>query len=557
MASNRGADLENAPQPLPVERVSTEKTIVPDLSRKNQDHAAQIANVKWKNLHSAMIRERRSGALATPRHNPPKDHEADLLAELRNYEASGGALDAIRQHIMDKESMGAWDAFLADYRTGDGAAAEGQAGEMTAATTHPEAMNAKQEQPRSRRNFTELCKFRFNNGCRKGNNCPYAHSEEELRDFKPGMCRNFRKHGSCKWGDECRFFHGPSDRRWRRDYDFYSHEPPPDALAGRVRSSHKEIVEAAAARARENKKQCASRKPQDDDSGVIIAAEPLSTPPQDAPTINPSDWPGLDPYVKDSLAAAGCTVPCNERTLNDETDSPPSPPPPPPSLLRKRASSKEADSSLPQHLLSGAAGEPLKSPKKPRRSVKVLDADPGKKLKTSKDLDAFLNDRKCEGKVTWSVRATKKSNTEHLGATVPFLEAATGTIRNLGMQWELEHDYKSDKPHRGRSKACDVYLQSKEFCFVVECKSNNVMHGIGQVLHYCELQKKATPSLDVGKILALADKPKDAELLETAHKFGIRVWWPGQMAPLHPPDPDPKDAEIKRLQKKIQQLRNS
>ena len=88
---------------------------------------------------------------------------------------------------------------------------------------------------------------------------------------------------------------------------------------------------------------------------------------------------------------------------------------------------------------------------------------------------------------------------------------------------------------------------------MVECKSNNVMHGIGQVLHYCELQKKAAPSLDVGKIVALADKPKDAELLETARKFGIRVWWPGQMAPLHPPDPDPKDAEIKRLQKEIQQ----
>ena len=92
---------------------------------------------------------------------------------------------------------------------------------------------------------------------------------------------------------------------------------------------------------------------------------------------------------------------------------------------------------------------------------------------------------------------------------------------------------------------------------MVESKVNNVMHGIGQVLHYCELQKMATPWLNVGKIVALADKPKDAELLETARKFGIRVWWRGQMAPLHPPDPDPKDAEIKRLQKKIQQLRNS
>ena len=123
VASTRGTDLENAPQPPPIERVSTEKTIVPDK-------------------------------------------------------------------------------------------------ELTAAPTHPEAMDSKQEQPRSRRKFTKLCHFRFNNGCKHGNNCPYAHSEEELRDFKPGMCRNFRKHGSCKWGDECGFFHGPSDQRWRGDNNF-------------------------------------------------------------------------------------------------------------------------------------------------------------------------------------------------------------------------------------------------------------------------------------------------------------------------------------------------
>ena len=52
-----------------------------------------------------------------------KGHERDLVIQLRDYEANGGDLDAIRQHIDDAASARVWDMFLANYkcfsRTGD------------------------------------------------------------------------------------------------------------------------------------------------------------------------------------------------------------------------------------------------------------------------------------------------------------------------------------------------------------------------------------------------------------------------------------------------------
>ena len=52
-----------------------------------------------------------------------KGHERDLVIQLRDYEANGGDLDAIRQHIDNAASARVWDMFLANYkcfsRTGD------------------------------------------------------------------------------------------------------------------------------------------------------------------------------------------------------------------------------------------------------------------------------------------------------------------------------------------------------------------------------------------------------------------------------------------------------
>ena len=38
------------------------------------------------------------------------------MHELRDYETSGGDLDAIRQHIGDAASARVWDMFLTDYK---------------------------------------------------------------------------------------------------------------------------------------------------------------------------------------------------------------------------------------------------------------------------------------------------------------------------------------------------------------------------------------------------------------------------------------------------------
>ena len=65
-----------------------------------------------------------------------KGHERDLVIQLRDYEANGGDLDAIRQHIDDAASARVWDMFLRTYkcflRTGDDAAVDALAAGVAA-----------------------------------------------------------------------------------------------------------------------------------------------------------------------------------------------------------------------------------------------------------------------------------------------------------------------------------------------------------------------------------------------------------------------------------------
>ena len=99
---------------------------------KNQDHAALIAGVQWKNVYAATGVGPQSPSLRGPAwpwglrrgtSKRAKGHERDLVIQLRDYEANGGDLDAIRQHIDDAASARVWDMFLANYkcfsRTGD------------------------------------------------------------------------------------------------------------------------------------------------------------------------------------------------------------------------------------------------------------------------------------------------------------------------------------------------------------------------------------------------------------------------------------------------------
>ncbi|KAI8354816.1 hypothetical protein B0O80DRAFT_375869, partial [Mortierella sp. GBAus27b] len=54
---------------------------------------------------------------------------------------------------------------------------------------------------------------------RYGDNCQFAHSEEELNQvtrhprYKTQMCTSFQNQGYCKYNDRCTFIHHPEEAR--------------------------------------------------------------------------------------------------------------------------------------------------------------------------------------------------------------------------------------------------------------------------------------------------------------------------------------------------------
>jgi len=78
--------------------------------------------------------------------------------------------------------------------------------------------------------FTRMCKHFRTKRCFMGNNCNFAHSEEELR-VRPnlegtGLCYQFMSKGHCKRGADCTFAHGkkelreiPEDVQKHRDFE--------------------------------------------------------------------------------------------------------------------------------------------------------------------------------------------------------------------------------------------------------------------------------------------------------------------------------------------------
>ena len=77
--------------------------------------------MQWPNAYAAIGVHgltRHSGSLKMCRKYSElaAGHERDLVHELRDYEASGGDLDAIREHIDDTASARVWDMFLANYK---------------------------------------------------------------------------------------------------------------------------------------------------------------------------------------------------------------------------------------------------------------------------------------------------------------------------------------------------------------------------------------------------------------------------------------------------------
>lgn len=63
---------------------------------------------------------------------------------------------------------------------------------------------------------TKMCSLNNLNICKKGEACPFAHSEDELRDkpnlYKTKLCTAFLT-GECQKGEDCPFAHGESQLR--------------------------------------------------------------------------------------------------------------------------------------------------------------------------------------------------------------------------------------------------------------------------------------------------------------------------------------------------------
>jgi len=64
---------------------------------------------------------------------------------------------------------------------------------------------------------TKPCSLFNLNICKKGDDCPFAHSSDELRDkpnlFKTQLCQTFLQEGHCEKGENCTFAHGESELR--------------------------------------------------------------------------------------------------------------------------------------------------------------------------------------------------------------------------------------------------------------------------------------------------------------------------------------------------------
>lgn len=68
---------------------------------------------------------------------------------------------------------------------------------------------------RAKKYKTRLCQFwAKNRNCHQGENCNFAHSEDELpATWKTSLCQNFEMKGSCMRGDNCGYAHGKGDLR--------------------------------------------------------------------------------------------------------------------------------------------------------------------------------------------------------------------------------------------------------------------------------------------------------------------------------------------------------
>jgi len=103
-------------------------------------------------------------------------HERDLVHELREYEANGGDLDAICQHIDDATSTRVWDLFLTNYKSFDRTASP----PPTSSSGHRgEGRGSGKGRGRGKggsygRSVT-ACRYFAKGKCTRGANCEFSH----------------------------------------------------------------------------------------------------------------------------------------------------------------------------------------------------------------------------------------------------------------------------------------------------------------------------------------------------------------------------------------------
>lgn len=82
---------------------------------------------------------------------------------------------------------------------------------------HPKLTKMTTVETRKTLKFTKMCKHFSTQRCFMGNQCNFAHSEEELRSrpnlAATGLCYQFMSKGQCKRGESCTFAHGRKELR--------------------------------------------------------------------------------------------------------------------------------------------------------------------------------------------------------------------------------------------------------------------------------------------------------------------------------------------------------
>lgn len=57
-----------------------------------------------------------------------------------------------------------------------------------------------------------VCRYFLKNECKKGENCEFKHSDDQIKTkYKTKLCKNFLESSFCKYKDQCSYAHGEKE----------------------------------------------------------------------------------------------------------------------------------------------------------------------------------------------------------------------------------------------------------------------------------------------------------------------------------------------------------